>query len=67
MSFLSSRLFISFALKFAQTFKDIEITDEKADIIYVALSNEIEKRSRVASLSGSGILWYWWGKCSNWA
>ena len=41
--------------------KDIEITDEKTDTMYSALSNEIEKRGRVESLSrfgsdGAGVI-----------
>ena len=37
--------------------KDIEITHEKAGIIYSALSNEIEKCGRVESLSRFGSDW----------
>ena len=32
--------------------KDVEITDEKADAMYSALSNEIEKCDTIESLSG---------------
>ena len=39
--FLTSHLFISFALKFTQTFKDIEITDGRTNTVYSALSNEM--------------------------
>ena len=43
--------------------KNVEITDEKADTIYSALSNEIKKCGGVESLCGFGSDR---AKCNNW-
>ena len=50
----NSRKHLTIAVKYMKDGGDIEITDRKADTIYSALSNEIDKCGRDESLSRCG-------------